>query len=125
MIKKILLILFVAFYAIAGIFHFIIPETYLKLIPEWLGDALTINLIAGGFEIIVAVLAIFPKTRKLGGYLAILMLLAFTISHIYFIQLGHCAGELCVQPWIGWVRLIVIHPMLIYWAYSISKLKVP
>jgi hypothetical protein len=24
---------------------------------------------------------------------------------------------MCFDPWVAWVRLIVIHPMLIYWAF--------
>lgn len=121
MIKKISLVLFILLYAGAGIFHFINPESYLALIPDWLGNPELINILAGICEIIVALLAVFPKTRKYAGWLAIAMLAAFTISHLYFIQLGHCTGDLCVAPWIGWVRLVVIHPLLMYWAYLISK----
>lgn len=119
--KKISLILFATVYGVAGINHLVNPETYLELIPEWLGDRTIINVLAGIVEILVAVLAIFPKTRKISGYLAMAMLIAFVISHVYFIQIGHCAGDMCLDPWIGWVRLVVIHPLLIYWAYSISK----
>jgi len=119
--KKISLILFATVYGVAGINHLVNPETYLELIPEWLGDRNIINVLAGIVEILVAVLAIFPKTRKISGYLAMVMLIAFVISHVYFIQIGHCAGDMCLDPWIGWVRLVVIHPLLIYWAYSISK----
>ena len=119
--KKISLILFATVYGVAGINHLVNPETYLELIPEWLGDRNIINVLAGIVEILVAVLAIFPKTRKISGYLAMAMLIAFVISHVYFIQIGHCAGDMCLDPWIGWVRLVVIHPLLIYWAYSISK----
>ncbi|BAO56384.1 DoxX family protein [Nonlabens marinus] len=119
--KKISIGLFVVFYGFAGVYHFISPETYLPVIPDWLGDPKMINILAGMAEIIIATLVIIPDTRKQAGYLAIAMLLAFTISHIYFIQLGHCAADVCLDPWIGWVRLVVIHPLLIYWAYRISN----
>jgi uncharacterized membrane protein len=119
--KKTSIIVFIAFYGFAGIYHFINPETYLPVIPDWLGDPKVINILAGLAEIVVAFLAIFPKTRKQSGYLTIAMLLAFIISHVYFIQLGHCAGETCLDPWIGWVRLVIIHPLLIYWAYRVSN----
>jgi uncharacterized membrane protein len=121
MLKKISIVVFALFYGGAGINHFISPETYLPLIPDWLGDASTINILAGIAEIVIALLAIFPKTRTYSGWLAIAMLMAFIISHVYFIQIGHCAGEMCLDPWIGWVRLVVIHPLLIYWAYRISR----
>lgn len=119
--KKASIISFVIFYGFAGINHFINPETYLEVIPDWLGNAAFINVLSGMAEVITALLAIFSTMRKAAGYLAIAMLLAFIISHVYFIQIGHCAGDICLDPWIGWVRLIVIHPLLIYWAYRISK----
>ncbi|AGC78311.1 putative membrane protein [Nonlabens dokdonensis] len=120
--RKLLLYSFVAFYAFAGIMHFITPEVYLKVIPDWLGNKTLLNYAAGAVEIAVALLALFPATRKFAGYLAIAMLAAFIISHVYFIQLGSCAGDLCIPEWIGYFRLIVIHPLLMYWAWKISKL---
>ncbi|OUS18641.1 hypothetical protein A9Q93_03615 [Nonlabens dokdonensis] len=120
--RKLLLYSFVAFYAFAGIMHFITPEVYLKVIPDWLGNKILLNYAAGAVEIAVAVLALIRTTRKFAGYLAIAMLAAFIISHVYFIQIGSCAGDLCIPEWIGYFRLILIHPLLIYWAWKISKL---
>ena len=84
--KKISLILFIIFYGFAGINHFLNPETYEQLIPNWLGDSAVINLAAGVVEIAVAILAIFKPTRKWAGYLTIAMLLAFIISHSQFVR---------------------------------------
>ncbi len=120
-IRKISIAMFCLLFCGAGLYHFISPETYLTLIPSWLGDPVVINLLAGAAEIIVAVLVLFPKSRKIAGWLAMAMLIAFTISHVYFIQLGHCASDICLAPWIGWVRLVVFQPLLIYWAYRVSK----
>lgn len=120
--RKLLLYSFIAFYAFAGIMHFIQPSVYMEVIPDWLGNKEVLNYAAGVVEIAVALLALFNFTRKFAGYLAITMLAAFIISHIYFIQIGSCAGDLCIPEWIGYFRLIVIHPLLMYWAWKISKL---
>lgn len=120
--RKLLLYSFIAFYAFAGIMHFIQPSVYMEVIPDWLGNKEVLNYAAGVVEIAVALLALFNFTRKFAGYLAIAMLAAFIISHIYFIQIGSCAGDLCIPEWIGYFRLIVIHPLLMYWAWKISKL---
>lgn len=120
--RKLLFYSFVAFYAFAGIMHFITPEVYLEVIPDWLGNKVILNYAAGAVEIAVALLALFPATRKLAGLITVAMLLAFIISHVYFIQIGSCAGEMCIPEWIGYFRLIVIHPLLLYWAWKISKL---
>ncbi len=120
--RKLLLYSFVVFYAFAGIMHFITPEVYLEVRPDWLGNKEVLNYAAGSVEITVATLALFQSTRKYAGYLTIVMLAAFIISHVYFIQVGSCAGDLCIPEWIGYFRLIVIHPLLMYWAWKISKL---
>ncbi|WP_405376790.1 hypothetical protein [Nonlabens sp. Asnod3-A02] len=121
-IHKLSLFTFIAVYLIAGIMHFIKPDIYLEVIPDWLGNKSLINYIAGSAELIVASMAVFSKTRKMAGYLTIAMLLAFIISHVYFLLNGSCAGDLCIPSWIGWSRLLVIHPILIYWAYKITKI---
>lgn len=121
MIKKALLYFFILFYGFAGLMHFIQPDIYLEVIPDWLGNKVLFNYLAGAIEIGVAVLACFKKTRKTASYLTIVILLVFIISHIYFIQLGSCAGAICIPAWISWLRLIIVHPLLIWWAWKIRK----
>ena len=117
MIKKISLIILVAFYLFAGINHFINPAFYYPLIPSYLPFPIFINYFSGIAEICLAFGVLFSKTRKLSSMLLISMLIAFVPSHIYFIQIGSCAEKsLCVAPWIAWIRLILIHPLLILWA---------
>jgi uncharacterized membrane protein len=118
------IIIFSLFYGIAGINHFINPDIYELLIPQWLGDASFLNYTAGMVEILIAIFILFHRTRKIAAWTTILMLLVFTISHVYFIMLGHCAGELCLPAWIGWLRLVIVHPLLIFWAYRLSQSKI-
>lgn len=93
----------------------------LDLIPPYFPFKEFINIASGVIEIILGALLIPTQTRKYAGYAIILMLVAFIPSHIYFIQIGSCVdGGLCVTEIIGWVRLIVIHPLLIAWAYWVA-----
>ncbi len=112
----------VLFYLIAGINHFINPEWYYPLIPDYLGYPKTLNTIAGIAEILGATGLIFKKTKQLASIGLILMLIIFIPSHWYFIEQGSCIeGTLCVAPWIAWVRLIIIHPLLIAWVWWAKK----
>ena len=113
------------FYIFAGLNHFINPEFYSPLIPEYLQDfSKFINVFAGAIEIAFGVALIFPGLRKAAVLGIILMLVAFIPSHVYFVQLGSCIPDgLCVPEWIGWGRLLVIHPLLIWWAWSVRKLN--
>lgn len=121
--SKLSLIAFVVFYLVAGLMHFIQPNFYIQVIPDYLGDARLLNQMAGVAEIIIAIAALFKTTRALAGYGTIAMLMVFVIPHVYFIKIGSCAGDLCIPSWVAWLRLIVIHPLLLYWAYTIAKNK--
>ncbi len=120
---NILKYLFIAFYLVAGINHFAQPQIYYPLIPSYLSEyAVPINVVAGFAEVIIAVLMIYHNTAKLSSWLAILMLLAFIPSHIYFIQAGNLSiGNFTITPFIAWIRLILIHPLLIFWAWWLGK----
>lgn len=110
------------FYLAGGINHFVNPSFYFPLIPDYLSHPSLINTLSGIAEIVLALGIVLSATRKMAVYAIILMLISFIPSHVYFIQLGSCIEEgLCVAQWIGWVRLLVIHPILIYWALMVGK----
>ncbi|MEQ6166231.1 MauE/DoxX family redox-associated membrane protein [Ekhidna sp. MALMAid0563] len=117
-LRKISVYMQSAFYILAGINHFVNPEFYYPLIPEYFVFEARMNGLAGFAEILFGVGLLFYPTRKAASYLLIIMLIVFSTSHIYFIQQGSCVDSLCVPQWMGWARLIVIHPFLIWWAWS-------
>lgn len=118
MIKRVSLWIIVIFYCLAGINHFIQPEFYYALIPPYFSNFQVINAISGLVEIVLAMGLLFSITRKFAAWGIVLMLIAFIPSHVYFIQIGSCIEDgLCVSPVIGWLRLVVIHPLLIVWAW--------
>jgi uncharacterized membrane protein len=109
-----------AFYVAAGINHFWHPEFYRPLIPDYLPWNDWINTLSGVAEITLGIFVLPAATRKIAAYAIIAMLIAFIPSHLYFIQLGGCIPEgLCVPEWVGWVRLIIVHPLLIGWVWWI------
>lgn len=110
------------FFVVAGLNHFINPQFYLPLIPPFFKYFELINQLAGIAELTLGIGLLITKTRKLAALGIVILLVAFIPSHVYFIQIGGCIGEgLCVPLWIGWVRLVVIHPLLIIWAYTCRK----
>lgn len=114
--------LFGLFFITAGANHFISPSFYLPLIPPYFPYPEAINLLSGVAEILLGILLLLPRFQKWAGYGIVLLMLAFIPAHVYFIQIGNCIeGGLCVAAWIGWVRLVVIHPLLIGLGYYFSK----
>ena len=115
MMKNLIAVLLIygmgAFYIFAGINHFTSPEFYLPLIPPYLPNATMINILSGVVEVLFGLLLFLPQTRKWGAIGIILMLISFIPAHWYMIELDSCiTDDFCFDPWVGWVRLLVVHP---------------
>lgn len=120
--KKVVIHGLAYFYLAAGINHFISPDFYLPLIPPFFSKPELINVLAGIAEFLLGLGVLYYPTRRRAGFGIVLLLIAFVPSHIYFIQIGSCVvGGLCVPLWLGWIRLVLIHPILIFWGYWVAK----
>jgi len=122
-IKSALLWLMIIFYLVAGFNHFYNPVSYWRIIPSYMPLPHIINLAAGFFELFFAVLLMFRKTREIAAYGIILMLLAFLPVHIDMVMHAPLVlgGSLTVTPLIAWIRLVVLQPLLILWAWWVGK----
>lgn len=122
MIKQISFVVLVVFYILAGLNHFRDPDFYLPLLPDYLPYPRGINFVSGLLEILLGIGLVSKISRKWAVYAIIAMLLAFIPSHIYFIEIDGCVeGGLCAPLWVAWVRLLVVHPLLITWAWYHRK----
>jgi uncharacterized membrane protein len=120
-IKKTSLVTMVILYFLAGLNHFIHPDGYINIIPGYLPYPVTLNILAGIFEILFALLLIRPKTRKVAAHGIILMLVAFLPVHITMLtQAPVQLGSLMVTPAIAWIRLL-LQPVLILWAWWYTR----
>jgi len=110
-----------AFYLLAGINHFRNPEAYYSIIPDYFSNPYLINISSGIAEMLLAILLLIPQTRKLSCYLIIAMLLFFIPAHIYMLKVGFCINGSCLPQWALWLRLLLLQPLLIFWAWRNSK----
>jgi uncharacterized membrane protein len=56
----------------AGIAHFANPEFFDPIVPSWMpGSARTTTYVSGVFELAAAILVAIPRTRRIGGFLAL------------------------------------------------------
>ena len=121
-IKYISIYLMVYFYISVGIRHFTDPNWFLYIIPPYL-EFIGIELVylSGFFEVILGTLLIFKKTRKIGAYGLILLLIAVYPANIY-LALNESPQELIgISSFAAsWIRL-PIQFILIGLAYWHSK----
>jgi uncharacterized membrane protein len=120
--KKISLVILILFYLVAGINHFNNPVSYYRIIPHYIPYPILVNILAGCFELLFAILLIFPKTRSVAAWGIIFMLIAFLPVHINMIGDAPLKlGNLMVTPLLAWIRLVVLQPLLILWAWWYVK----
>ncbi|MGZ3753977.1 MAG: DoxX family protein [Mucilaginibacter sp.] len=117
-LKKVTLIILIIGYLIAGVNHFYNPASYWRIIPSYIPLPHLMNILAGTFEIIFALMMISPKTRHLAIWGISLMLIAFIPVHVDMVIRAPfiLGGSFIVTPLIAWLRLLVLQPLLIVWA---------
>ncbi|MGY1987252.1 hypothetical protein ACI792_13610 [Blastococcus sp. SYSU DS0669] len=72
----------------SGVLHLVRPRTYEWLVPPELGSARVWVLASGVAEIGTAALLAAPSTRRVGGWSAAALLLAFVPAHLHHLRLG-------------------------------------
>jgi uncharacterized membrane protein len=117
-LKKVSLVLLITGYLAAGVNHFRVPAFYIAIIPPYFPHPKILNTIAGCCEIGFALLLIFTKTREFAAWGIVFMLIAFIPVHMEMVRnIPYKLGDSIVSPLILWIRLVVLQPLLILWAW--------
>ena len=107
--RYLLALLFVA----AGIWHFVRPETYLRIMPPALPQPQLLVLLSGAAEIAGGLGLLLPATRRLAGWGLLALLVAVFPANIY-LALAH--ERLGMAGWVAWGRLPLQLPLL-WWVW--------
>jgi uncharacterized membrane protein len=103
-----------------GVSHFLMPDTFMKLMPPFIPYPLLMIYLSGGFEILGGIGLIISKTKVPASYGLILLLLAVFPANIYValenIQLGGFMNYAAYQ----WFR-VVLQFVLISWVFWIVR----
>jgi uncharacterized membrane protein len=116
--KRISLYIMILFYAGAGINHFIRPAFYLQIMPPWLPWHKELVFLSGLAEVVCALLLLFTRTRRLGAWAVIALLITVFPANIQ--MLIDYERDHNPLAWIAVLRL-PIQLLLIWWAYSFTK----
>lgn len=102
-------------YVVAGILHFIKPETYLKIMPNYLPNPKFLVALSGVLEIALGVFICIPFLKTIVIYGIIAMLSVFLLVHFYMLKNEKNGAR--IPKWILIIR-IPFQFVLMYWAYS-------
>ncbi|MCP9201145.1 hypothetical protein MKO06_14600 [Gramella sp. GC03-9] len=101
-------------YIVAGVFHFLKPKMYMRIMPRYLPSHKLLVYLSGLAEIVLGIALCFPETKDLAIYGIILMLLVFLLVHFYMLSSEKAGAG--VPKWILVAR-IPLQFLLIWWAW--------
>ena len=101
----------------AGVWHFVHPDTYLRIMPPWLPSPLLLVYVSGLLEIGIALLLLPAQTRRAASYCLVALLVAVFPANIYMAQIHEQLG---IPAWLAWGRL-PLQALLIWWALAVGK----
>lgn len=109
------LYLMACMYILAGIFHFIKPKIYMRIMPRFIPNHKAMVYWSGVAEIALGIGLCFAITKTLAIYGIIVMLIVFLSVHFY--MLSNKKAGAGVPTWILVFRL-PLQFGLMYWAFS-------
>lgn len=119
--KKLSIILMSLLYVVAGLYHFVNPEFYVKIMPRYIPYHLFFVYTTGIIEIVLGILILIKKYQKKAAWLIVFMLIAFLPVHIQMLQ----------DAWISLnIKFIVValrlplQFVLILWTFKTFNLKI-
>ena len=122
MIRKISIIVLAVFFIVAGANHFVSPQTYLPLMPDYLPWHLGLIYLSGAAEMLGGIGICIPKWRRLAGWGLIALLVAVFPANVHMLVNHVPLGGKIVPEWVYWVRL-PLQAVLIAWVYRACARK--
>lgn len=110
--------LLAVFFTAAGLLHFLRPKMYEEIVPEALPAHHEIVLASGAAQIAGAVLAVFPRTRRLGGLWLVATLIAVFPANVNMALNADRYDS--IAPALLWARL-PLQGLLIWWVLRATR----
>ncbi|MFV8753242.1 DoxX family protein [Nannocystaceae bacterium ST9] len=112
--------LLAALMVLAGVMHFVKPEPFLAIMPDYLPWHLALVLISGVFEILGGVGLLIPRTRVAAGWGLIALFVAVFPANVWMATEGIQPEGLELSPTMAWARL-PLQLVLIALAWWVSR----
>lgn len=104
----------------AGVMHFVIPASYVGIMPPWLPRHRELVYLSGALEIAGGVGLLIGRTRRAAGIGLILLLIAVWPANLQMVLDARAAGRPAWHQALLWLRL-PLQLVLIWWAWRASR----
>jgi len=110
----------------AGALHFVIPRSYQRIVPRFLGHAPLLVAATGVLEIGAGVLVAIPATRRLGAWLSVVVLVGVWPANVQMALDGGLpgAGFPLGSAAVAWLRVPLQAPLVV-WALRQARRRPP
>jgi uncharacterized membrane protein len=105
-------------FALAGLYHFVNPALYVRMMPPYLPWHLFLVYLSGFFETALGLLLFVPKYTRLAAWGLIALLVAVFPANVQMAINPQQFPE--IPPVVLWLRL-PLQGVLIAWAYSLTR----
>lgn len=103
--------------------HFVVPRSYQRIVPRVLaGAAPELVAVSGLIEMAAGVLVAFPRTRRLGGWMGVAVLVTVWPANLQMAMDGGVpgAGFPAGSALVSWLRVPLQAPLIV-WAYRQTR----
>lgn len=103
----------------AGVTHFVKPEFFDDIVPEWMvGDPRTVTYVSGIAELAVGSLLLTRRSARVGGWAALAL---FIVVYPANVQMAIDTGvPEDATDWVVWARLPLQFPLFV-WAFRVGR----
>lgn len=112
------------FFMVAGMNHFISPDIYLPMMPDYLPWHLALIYVSGVAEVAGGIGVCIPKWRRAAGWGLIALLIAIFPANLHMALNDIPLNGKHLPSWVLWSRLPV-QLLMIAWVYWSCLLKKP
>ena len=112
-----------ALFVVAGALHFVIPRTYVAImpswLPSWLPSPLMLVYVSGVFEALGGVGLLLPATRLAAAICLIVLLAAVFPANVEMLRQAQVRGASSLFIAACWIRL-PLQPLLMWWVWRVA-----
>ena len=111
------LLLLATIFVVAGALHFVMPNSYARIMPPWLPAHVPLVYVSGVFEILGGIGILVPAVRVAAGWGLIALLIAVFPANIQMLQTAIVHGQ--SLPWrLALIARLPLQPLLMFWVYQ-------
>lgn len=110
-----------AFVIGTGVMHFVTPQFFIDIVPDYLPAPELLVAVSGVFEILGGIGLLVPMTRRFAAFGLIALFIAVFPANVHMaLHQITPTGAPALPAWMPWARL-PLQAALIWWAYTIAR----